>query len=84
MVYLVFKDSKQTQILHCIWAESLSNYHIDLLTENFQNKLDQTDIGKIHLTIISAEKTEGSHSRNFEELCQRNPSVGRFLPRRKN
>ena len=51
-----FKDSRQTQILHCIWAESLSNYHIDLLTENFQRTLDRTDIGKMHLTIISAER----------------------------
>ena len=52
----LLKDSKQTQILHCIWAESLSNYHIDLLTENFQSTLDRTDIGKMHLTIISAER----------------------------
>ena len=45
-----------TQILHCIWAESRSNYHIDLLTEKFQNILDKTTIGKIHLTIVSAER----------------------------
>ena len=29
-------------------------------------------------------KTESCNAGNFEELCQRNPSVGRFLPRRKN
>ena len=52
----LFKDSVQTQILHCIWAESLSKYNIDLLTENFQRILNETNIGKIHFTIISAER----------------------------
>ena len=42
--------------MHCIWAESRSNYHIDLLTENFQSILDKTSIGRMHLTIISAER----------------------------
>ena len=52
----LFKDSVQTQILHCVWAESLSKYNIDLLTENFQMILNERNIGKMHLTIISAER----------------------------
>ena len=52
----LFKDSTSTQILLCIRAESRSNYHIDLLTESFQNILDTKTIEKMHLTIVSAER----------------------------
>ena len=51
-----FKDLTQTHILHCVWAESLSKYNIELLTEKFQSILDESIIDKIRLTIISMER----------------------------